>query len=330
MALDINLRKHLLRAWQDVNLLSVLLLPLSAVYWCLLNIHKSLYSLGIKNSNKASLPVIVVGNLSVGGTGKTPLVIHVVELLKRHGFKPGVVSRGYNSTAEQGSFILEASMPAALVGDEPSLIARRTSVPVAVGSSRHQSIELLTDLCDVIVCDDGLQHWPLKADLRLCIDDVTATSNPFLLPAGPWREVKSRMASMDMIVARNSDSDHDGQFFMQLEAKEPLNLLSAKPGLDIEQTIHAVAGIAQPSRFFDTCKTLGLSIVEHAFADHHQFVESDLNFDQRAVLMTEKDAVKCLPFAKAHHWYLPVTAKLSENFDANLLNKLDKAITQRS
>lgn len=335
MILALDLRGLVVNSWRRVNLLSVLLLPLSAIYWCLLNAHRALYVLGFKSSRKASLPVVVVGNLSVGGTGKTPLVIYLVDLLKREGFRPGVVSRGYKSTSQQDSFMLDSSMSASLVGDEPSLIAGRTNVPVAVGANRHQSIDLLRDLCDVIVCDDGLQHWPLVADLRLCINDGSASSNPFLLPAGPWREMPGRLASMDIIVERDTverdyEANTQSQFLMQLEPSQARNLVTDKEGLDADQVINAVAGIAQPSRFFDTCKTLGFSIIEHEFADHHQFVESDLDFNQTAVLMTEKDAVKCRQFAKPYFWYLPVTASLSPAFDTSLLKQLDKAIKQRS
>ena len=217
-----------------------------------------------------------------------------------------------------------------MVGDEPRLIARRTGVPVAIGANRHDSINLLQGQCDVVVCYDGLQHWPLEADVRLCISDASASGNSFLLPAGPWRELPSRMATMDIVVARGAEKDQLKQFFMQLEPSQPVNLVSQNEVFPRQQTIHAVAGIAQPKRFFDSCKALGFSIVEHAFSDHHQFVASDLDFDQDTVLMTEKDAVKCIEFAKPSYWYLPVKAKLSADFDAVLLTTLNKAIKTRS
>ena len=320
----------LLKSWQRANLFSILLLPFSALYWCLLNAHRALYLFGLKPRHKATLPTIVVGNLTVGGTGKTPLVIHLVELLERQGYKPGVVSRAYKSSKQHGSFIVEPHMAASMVGDEPSLIARRTGVPVAIGANRHDSINLLQGQCDVVVCDDGLQHWPLEADVRLCISDASASGNSFLLPAGPWRELPSRMATMDIVVARGAEKDQPKQFFMQLEPSQPVNLVAQNEVFPRQQTIHAVAGIAQPKRFFDSCKALGFSIVEHAFSDHHQFVASDLDFDQDTVLMTEKDAVKCIEFAKPSYWYLPVKAKLSADFDAVLLTTLNKAIKTRS
>ena len=331
----IALRNLVLNSWREISLLTIFLLPLSLLYWCIARIHRAVYSLGIKKQRKAVLPAIVVGNLSVGGSGKTPMVIHLVNLLKSYGFRPAVVSRGYKSKSHSASFIVEPDTVASIAGDEPSLIVRRTGVPVAVGSNRHNSIDLLKQRCDVIVCDDGLQHWPLNADVRLCINDTGVSSNPFLLPAGPWREPQSRLASMDIIVERGADSDQQGsdyqmRYGMQLEPLEPINLLTQEKGFPFGQHVHAVAGIAQPERFFDTCLALGLSITKHALPDHHQFAADDLNFGDMPVLMTEKDAVKCIEFAKPNFWYLPVNAVLSDDFDKAVLDKLNQAIKQRS
>ncbi len=322
------LTKLVLKSWSRIGLVSVLLLPLSALYWVLLSVHRGVHHLGFLKRQKAVLPTIVVGNLSVGGTGKTPLVIHIVEHLKNQGFKPGVVSRGYKADSQE-SMLIDANTAVSIAGDEPYLIARRTCVPIAIGSKRHASIDLLREICDVIVCDDGLQHWPLQADVEVCINDSGAGSNPFLLPAGPWRESQSRLKTIDIIVERDCESAQDSQFSMTLESFEPRNLLELDRSFPDGQIIHAVAGIAKPKRFFDTCESLGLSIVEHPYSDHHQFSESDLNFAQEEVLMTEKDAVKCIEFAKPNYWYLPVSAKLSADFDSALINKLKQAIKLR-
>jgi len=322
------LRRVLLQSWQSPNLLTVLLWPLSLVYRLGAAGHRGLYQIGFKKRSKAELPVIVVGNLTVGGTGKTPLVIHIVELLQSQGYRPGVISRGYLADGDRGSCLIADDDSAKEVGDEALLIAQRTGVPVAVGSKRHTSIELLKAQCDVIVSDDGLQHWALMPHISVCIHDADADANRCLLPAGSWREPKKRLSEFDICVARDADQDQQDCYAMTLGAESPISLLTDNSALfPRDEVIHAVAGIARPARFFASCRALGYQIIEHAFGDHHHFTPQDIEFGGQVVLMTEKDAVKCRHFASEQHWYLPVSAKLSDDFNRLLLAKLSSAIT---
>ncbi len=320
-------RQALLKSWQTPNALTILLWPLSYVYRLLIFIHRQLYLVGIKKRRKAALPCIVVGNLTVGGSGKTPLVIHCVELLKEQGFKPGVISRGYKQRgSNEGAILLTEDSLAQSVGDEPYLIAKRTQAPVAVGRNRHEAVALLEPYCDVVVSDDGLQHWALEPHVSICIDDVDALKNPYLLPAGPWRETRARLSDMQLRVSRGRQEVTPQAYGMQLVAGKPVAISGEnKESIDLSKPIHAVAGIAQPTRFFDTCRELGFSIVEHAFPDHYDFQASDIDFDSQTVLMTEKDAVKCQSFELDNLWYLPVNADLSSNFDHALLEQLARS-----
>ena len=335
-------RDSLLRGWQHKNSLSYVLWPLSVLYRALFFVHKTLYAWGILSSYKASVPVIVVGNLTVGGTGKTPLVIYLVELLREQGFKPAVISRGYHGKASKYPLLLTPDTNAVESGDEPALIVQRTGVPMAVGPNRGDNIEALlaSHSVDVIISDDGLQHFALQRDIEICLlDETVSTNNTFLLPAGPYRESLSRLSRVDIVVVHQQQNQSaasmsalDAAHYcrMSLTASAPQALLSKHSGepFDDSKPTHAVAGIGQPQRFFNTCEQLGLSIVKHDFPDHHTFVFDDINFDDDlAVLMTEKDAVKCSAFAGKQHWFLPVDATLSPNFATLLLTRLNEIVT---
>lgn len=331
------LQKALMRSWQKSNWLTVMLWPLSLLYRCLFVVREQLYKRGVLKRFTAPIPVIVVGNLTVGGTGKTPMVIHLVECLREMGYKPGVISRGYGGRAPAYPLLLDAATPVENCGDEPALIVKRTGVPMVVGPDRAADINLLLNSADidVIVSDDGLQHLALNRNIEIClIDETSVHKNKCLLPAGPWREPISRLNSVDLVVrhkattspAQSAQSQFSStQFSMCLVAEEPQPVnrhpqledeSQTNPAIfDTSKRLHAVAGIGNPQRFFDTCRELGLSFEEHSFADHHQFSAADLEFgDSLAVLMTEKDAVKCQSLAKPTHWYLPVDAKLSDGF----------------
>ncbi|MFT4635810.1 MAG: tetraacyldisaccharide 4'-kinase, partial [Chitinophagales bacterium] len=245
--------------------------------------------------------------------------VHLVEQLRLQGFTPGVISRGYSGAADSYPLLVTGKTSVEQSGDEPALIVQRTRVPMAVGPNRRESIEMLLKhyKIDLIISDDGLQHLALQRDIEIClIDDTAEHENQNLLPAGPYREPLSRLLSVDFIVRHGGDvGNADNQFSMHLKPALPLPVKADNRSSFPENTVfHAIAGIGKPERFFDTCKQLGFTFTEHSFADHHLFSLDDISFDNRPVLMTEKDAVKCQKIANDEHWYLPVDATLSDGF----------------
>jgi len=327
-----SLARLLTRSWQNPNWLTLLLWPFSQVYRALFALRTQLYRLGILRSYTAPVPVVIVGNLSVGGTGKTPLVIFLIERLRDLGFRPGVISRGYGSNALAYPALVSSNMPVSQSGDEPALIHRRTGAPMAIGPDREADIKLLLESADVdvIVSDDGLQHLALNRKVEICLmDDTSPSLNRNLLPAGPLRESLDRLNCVDLVVRHQANltsqqPERSNEFSMSLEPTKPCSIGDKKvTSFDFSRPIHAVAGIGNPQRFFNTCRELDLEFTEHSFTDHHCFTESDLDFgDDLPILMTEKDAVKCEGFANSKHWYLPVNAKLSDGFIEMLSQQL--------
>ncbi|HET7931774.1 MAG TPA: tetraacyldisaccharide 4'-kinase [Rhodanobacteraceae bacterium] len=294
-------------------------LPVTAVFGCLSGLRRSMYRRGWLKSTRLPVPVIVVGNLGVGGTGKTPLTIALVEALRAHGFKPGVVSRGYGGTARVPT-LLDAQPDPRVVGDEPALIRLRTGVPVAVGAERPAAARLLLQQgVDVVIADDGLQHYALARDIEICVvDGARRFGNARLLPAGPLREPLTRLHDVDFVVC-NGGEPHAGEVSMQLAMGDAVALSDpsrTRPLGDFKgERVHAVAGIGNPVRFFEALRAFGIDVVAHPFADHQSYKATDLAFgDDAPVLMTEKDAVKCRAFAAAHWWRVPVSARLPEPF----------------
>ncbi len=333
------LRTTLLNSWQHKNSLTFLLLPFAGVYGIVMLLRDKLYKSNFFKSYRAPIPVVVVGNITVGGTGKTPLVIHLVELLKKQGYNPGVISRGYTSKATNFPLTVTAETAVSLSGDEPLLIARRTNAPMVIGPDRKAAIEQLIKEfdVDVIVSDDGLQHMAMQRDIELCLFDKTVDSdNTYLLPAGPYRESMQRLSSVDLVVEHSFErkgvekviAEHvmkADSYEMQLQPADPMLVNGGAQALTPQ--VHAVAGIGNPTRFFNTCRQLGLDIIEHSFPDHYHYQFVDIDFaDELSVLMTEKDAVKCLQFADERHNYLPVSAVLNNAFDEEFLNLLKQAI----
>ena len=334
-----SLRSALEQSWITPSWLTLLLLPLSWLYQLVFSLRRRMYQFGLFKSYKAPIPVIVVGNLTVGGTGKTPLTIHLVELLREHGYSPGIISRGYGSLADEYPYHVTQDSPIESSGDEPALIVKRTSAPMMIGANRKDAVESLLAThpkVDVILSDDGLQHLALERNIEICVMDETSTkSNQYLLPAGPYRESMARLNSVDLVIKHGATEDQSGEFAMNLQAQSPklLSELAREVAvndtpdnheyisqiLDKSQKLQALAGIGNPQRFFNTCRDLGFVFDEHVFSDHHRFVENDISFGESSVLMTEKDAVKCQKFSSAKHWYLPVDAKLSTDFDYRLI-----------
>lgn len=290
-------------------------------------LRRALYRLRLFGSARAGVPVIVIGNLTVGGSGKTPLAIHVAELLKSKRWSPAIVSRGYGGSVTAPRGVTLASDPAE-VGDEPVLMARRSGCPVWVGADRAAVIAALRGAhpdCDLVILDDGLQHYALRRDLEIAVVDARAFGNGFMLPAGPLREPRTRLRSVDAVIAH--DTDKVKGYRMRLEGEEVHRATDARERRAVRsfagERVHAVAGIGDPKRFFLHLAQLGVKAVPHPFPDHHAFRARDLEFgDAAPVLMTEKDAVKCKRFAQPRHWILPVRAVPDPAFDAWLQRRL--------
>lgn len=273
------------------------------------------------------VPVIVVGNLSVGGSGKTPLVIALVDMLRERGFHPGVVSRGYGGTA-LGPALLGTDADPAQHGDEPCLIRQRCKVPVAIGRDRVAAARLLLDKhVDVIVSDDGLQHYRLARDIEICvIDGVRRFGNTRMLPAGPLREPLARLAEVDFRVCNGGEATA-GEVPMRLHGSVACKLHDQDQCVPLasfaQRKVHAVAGIGHPPRFFHSLRAHGMEVIEHAFADHHRFAADELAFAESVpILMTEKDAVKCTHLTLPDAWVVPVQAALPQDVWQDIVRRL--------
>ncbi len=325
-------------------LLVPLLLPLTLLFWLISSCRRLAFAVNIKKSIKLDVPVIVVGNIGIGGNGKTPVVLHLIEQCLSLGLKPGVVSRGYGSNAPHYPYLLDDESNAVESGDEPLLIYQRTKVPVVIGADRIANGQVLIEKgCNIIIADDGLQHYRLQRDLELVVVDAKRLfGNGFLLPAGPLREGTWRL-NKNVITILNGNltpqklSREQGKLFenalnMQLAAKEVINLNSQEhielgDFLQQNPSINALAGIGDPIRFFNTLTQCGFKVEERqGFVDHHKFTLVDLkvfNTDM-PLLMTEKDAVKCIDFSTKNCWYLPVTANFSAKDTNCLLTEISR------
>ncbi len=307
----------------------LLLLPLSGLFRAIVAIRRSAYRKHWKSTERLPVPVIVVGNLTVGGTGKTPMTIWLTEFLSRSGYKPGVVSRGYGGRKQDKPVAVNVHSDPAEVGDEPVLIAKRTGCPVYVFPRRAEAGRLLlaeTD-CDIIIADDGLQHYALARDVEIAlVDGERRFGNGECLPAGPLREPVERLAEVDFVVCRGAALANE--FPLTLSFGEAINLTNPSQTKPLSefigiQSLYAIAGIGHPGRFFAQLKNAGLSFEERAFPDHHAFTPEDLNFGENAtLLMTEKDAVKCRGFANQQFWTVPLQGDLPPAFGEALLQKL--------
>ena len=302
-------------AWYEDVLLGILLLPFAYIFSNIVRLRRYLYRCGILKIYTLPVPVIVIGNITVGGTGKTPLVICLAELLINAGYKPGIISRGYGGKSEIWPQIVTGHSGASKVGDEALLIAKQTRLPVVVSPSRVDAAKKLLDKfdCNVLLSDDGLQHYKLNRDIEIAvIDGERRFGNGYCLPAGPLREPISRLSSVDFIVV-NGNKYEDNEFSMHLVGDTVINLSTGelRPLQAFREiSCHALAGTGNPDRFFKLLESAGLLwCTTHSFPDHHPFSRNDIEFgDNKPVLMTEKDAVKCTDFAGENHWYVPVKA----------------------
>jgi tetraacyldisaccharide 4'-kinase len=300
---------------------------LASVYALVTGVRRSLYRKGWLRRSHPGVPVIVVGNITAGGAGKTPLTIALVERLRSEGWNPGVASRGYGRNDVSSAVWVEAATPPAVGGDEPVLIARRTGARLRADRDRAAAASALAAAgCDVVICDDGLQHYRLQRDLEIeVVDGRRRYGNGQLLPAGPLRELPARGAGCDFRVINGGEAGF-GEWPMRLLADRVMPVLGGRPralGSFVGHRVHAVAGIGNPDRFFSMLRGLGIAVVPHAFADHHRYRAADFEFGSPLpVLMTEKDAVKCAEFATEAFYSVPVRAELPESFWISLLDRL--------
>ncbi|MGL4447036.1 tetraacyldisaccharide 4'-kinase [Shewanella sp.] len=323
------------KIWYQGHPLRWLLLPFSGLFALVTALRRGLFRLGIKAQTTLPVPVIVVGNITVGGSGKTPTVIYLVELLRANGFTPGVISRGYGADI-QGVRPVLAGASAADVGDEPAMIVARTGVAMVVGAKRVDAARMLIAHygVDVIICDDGLQHYALGRDIELVvIDGQRGLGNQHLLPAGPLREGPWRLTQVDFVVVNGGPAASD-QFAMHLlpSAIHAVKDNRVKTDVDKTQPVVAMAGIGNPQRFFDSLQSQGYRVAySHGFDDHQAYDKKQLCDLAKGhpLLMTEKDAVKCRDFAQENWWYLAVNAKLSPQFDEQLLYRLHEVVAAK-
>ncbi len=306
---------------------------LSGVYSGVVAARAGLYRKGMLRNRHAGKPVVVVGNLIAGGSGKTPLTIAIVERLRAEGYKPGVASRGYGREQTGTARWVDAATDTVLGGDEPVLIARRTGVSVRVDRDRVAAARALVDVgCDIVVCDDGLQHYRLARDVEIeVIDGRRRYGNRLPLPAGPMREPPQRGEHCDFRVVNLSGEEVEtgfGEWPMRLCAQDAVPLQGHRGASLLSfagQRVHAVAGIGDPERFFAMLRSLDIAVVPHAFADHHRYCAEDLRFgSDLPVLMTEKDAVKCAGFDSERCYSVPIRAELPEAFWVGLLDRLKR------
>ena len=318
-----SLAQRLVATWYAprITLPAAALWPLSVVFRAIVAFRRMLYGAGLLRALRLPVPVIVVGNITVGGSGKTPLTCALAEDLAQRGFHPGIISRGYGGSNDAPRAVAVGDDPKQ-VGDEP-LILVTTGLPTWIGRDRAaagRGLLAANPACDVIIADDGLQHYALARDVEIAVVDASREfGNGLLLPAGPLREPRSRLRSVDAVVRLVAADAPDAAGTAGRETTmthRPLpwrNLRRPGSNADASQwrgrEVHAVTGIGNPQRFFGMVAALGIAATEHAFPDHHAFTPSEIAFPgATAILMTQKDAVKCAAFADERCWYLPLRA----------------------
>jgi len=304
------------------NIIAISLYPLSLLFCALVKIRLWLYAINFYSGQKPHCPVIVVGNITVGGNGKTPVVLSLVELLKQHGYKPGIITRGYKSQAEAIITLLDNGEQKEIVGDESNMLSEVCLCPVGVGSNRAEvAAELVKNKSvDIIVSDDGLQHYALERSIEVVVKRDLAMGNGWCIPAGPLREPLSRLNSVDLIINRdgNDIKESFGELWSLDDAQKRKSIADFK-----NTKVHAVAGIGFPKAFFQGLKEQGLEVIEHHYSDHYDYSKLDLQFgDDFPILMTHKDAVKIKAFNLSNCWVVPLELELSDTIQHQFLNLL--------
>lgn len=327
------------RVWYENARSGWVLLPLSGLYWLITTSRRLLYRAGVLRVRHASVPVIVVGNITAGGTGKTPTVIWLARELRARGFSPGIVSRGYGGSKSASPMRVDSDSDAQLVGDEPVLLARRSDCPVAVDANRVRAAAMLVDDgVDIIITDDGLQHYRLGRDYEICVIDGTrGLGNRWLLPAGPLRELPDRLEDVDQLLVNGAMRPNNEMSVAELNAVEfdlvatEASRLNGSLTRPIERfagtTVHAVAGIGNPSRFFELLRALDIQVIEHSFTDHAVLNVKELDFgDDFEVFMTEKDAVKLGRRINDKFWYVPVELQMDPVLALPLIEQIESRL----
>lgn len=312
------------RIWYERSPWTWPLLPLSAVYCAAVGVRRWAYRSGLKKTCRPDVPVIVVGNLTVGGTGKTPLVVWLARFLREQGYRPGLIARGYGGTAAVWPQAVTGDSDPAVVGDEPVLLAHATGCPMAVAPDRVAAARavLAAHACDVLLSDDGLQHYALGRDIEIAVlDGARRFGNGHCLPAGPLREPARRLRDVDLVVCNGEPAA--GEFGMQVQADQATNLMSGEQrplSAFRGRPLHAVAGIGHPARFFAALAAAGLKITAHPFPDHHAYRVGELAFaDGATLLMTDKDAIKCRRFAQPDWWTVGTRVAVDTAFGERVL-----------
>ena len=332
--------KWLHRMWYEGAPSYRLLLPLSGIYWFLITLRRFLYQIGLFGRHKAAVPVIVVGNITTGGTGKTPVTIWLVNALRERGLAAGIVSRGYGGSRSSTSMRVDSASDPTVVGDEPVLLAQRTQCPVVVDANRARAAQMLADDgVDVIVADDGLQHYRLERTYEICvIDGARGLGNRLLLPAGPLRETIDRLEEVDQILVNGKRHEESGditvgeqnaiEFNLVASEVERLNGSLTRPIKRFSgTTVHGIAAIGNPTRFFDMLRAHGIQVIEHALRDHAAISQRDLEFgDDFDVLMTEKDAVKLGHVSSDKYWVVPVDMQIDAVVSGPWLEQIESRL----
>lgn len=339
----------------------ILLWPISILFVCASWFRRTCYQIGLIPRARFRAPVIVVGNITVGGTGKTPMVLYLVQLLKQAGFRPGIVTRGYGGEITEPTLI-NLSDPVSAVGDEAYMLIKFVDCPVVVGKKRAKAVKyLLTNTAvNVVISDDGMQHYSMRRDLEIAmIDGQRRFGNAYCLPFGPLREPIKRLEFVDFKICKTNQMSEvqDDEYAMQLEPTYLVNMVNGEHiACDAlpSRVVHAVAGLGNPDRFFTTLNDLGYEIQPHVFADHHAYSRKDFKaIEQKTipvhkattniypgvktqdpaardqvipVIMTAKDSVKCSAFAQPHWWYLAVAAKLPQEFNDRMIERVTQLV----
>lgn len=322
-----TLARKLIDIWYKDPFIGTWLMPFGFFFSDIVRFRRFLYRIGVLKTRRLPVPVIIVGNITIGGTGKTPLIIALAKVLQKSGYTVGIVSRGYGGDSLPRMVTVDSDPKQ--VGDEALLIAKQTDCAMAVAPLRVEAGKLLLENanCNVILSDDGLQHYALYRDIEIAvIDGERRFGNSYCLPAGPLREPINRLQSVDFIVV-NGEKTEANEIEMHITGDIAVNLVTGeqKPlsAFANEDKLHALAGIGNPDRFFKLLTNQGLHFTAHSFPDHYVFQPQDIGFKE-SVLMTEKDAVKCTHFANSQQWFVPVTATLDSQFTEQFLTLLEK------
>ncbi len=328
------------RVWYEGGKSYWLLLPLSGLYWLLIGLRRYLYQFGVLDTHRAVVPVIVVGNITTGGTGKTPVTVWLAREFRARGFSPGIVSRGYGGSRSSSSMRVDAASDPAMVGDEPVLLARLSGCPVVVDADRIRAVEMLVeDGVDLVIADDGLQHYRLERTYDICVvDGARGLGNRHLLPAGPLRETISRLNEVDQVLLNGPLQVQGGEVSIVEQSAIEFELVAVEVSRlngsltrPIERfegtTVHGVAAIGNPRRFFDLLRAHGMQVIEHAFPDHARLSRSDLDFgDEFDILMTEKDAVKLGDAKSDKLWAVPVELRMDPLVSGPWLEQIESRL----